>query len=264
MKTLPSASAPPLAAARRQPPESPYPHGGDTRALAQATHRAPRVFVGVLVATALATAAWWLATNRPWVTPPAPLTASGTLEADEILVGSEVAGRIVALAREGQSVQAGEIVARLDDSMVQLQMRQVDAAAQQQLSIQADRFRIRAPTSGVVTRVPMHVGEVASPGQTVLAMADLSTLKFVAYVLEQHLGQVGLGQPAAVTVDPYPGRTFRGTVTSTSQRAEFTPRNVQTQRDRLNLVFGVTIRVENLDGSLKPGMPADAKFSTPQ
>lgn len=49
-------------------------------------------------------------------------------------------------------------------------------------------------------------------------------------------------------------------VTSTNPRAEFTPRNVQTQRDRLNLVFGVKIRVENPEGELKPGMPADAAF----
>ena len=75
------------------------------------------------------------------------------------------------------------------------------------------------------------------------------------------VGQVRVGQAVAVTADPFPDRVFYGVVVSTNQRAEFTPRNVQTQRDRLNLVFGVKIRVDNPQGELKPGMPADATFS---
>jgi HlyD family secretion protein len=71
---------------------------------------------------------------------------------------------------------------------------------------------------------------------------------------------VQVGQPVSVTADPFPGRTFPGTVSSLNSRAEFTPRNVQTQRDRLNLVFGVNLRVANPDRLLKPGMPVDVVF----
>jgi HlyD family secretion protein len=145
--------------------------------------------------------------------------------------------------------------------MIQLQLRQVDVPTQQQLVIQAEKYQLRSPISGIVTRVPMHTGEVVGAGQTVLAIADLSTLEMMAYVLERDLGRVRVGQSVAVSADPFPGRTFSGVVTSTNQRAEFTPRNVQTQRDRLNLVFGVKIRVANPDGELKPGMPADAAFA---
>jgi multidrug resistance efflux pump len=215
----------------------------------------------VVLALILGAVGWWLYTARPWVTAPGALTASGTLEADEVLVGSEVSGRIVSLAQEGQSVQAGQIVAGLDSSLVQIQIRQSDAATQQQLAIQADKYQLRSPISGVVTRVPMHTGEVVAPGQTVVAVADLHTLDLMAYVLERDLGQVRVGQAVAVTADPFPGRVFNGVVVSTNQRAEFTPRNVQTQRDRLNLVFGVKVRIENPDGALKPGMPADATFA---
>jgi multidrug resistance efflux pump len=214
-----------------------------------------------VLALLLGVVAWWALTTRPWLTAPGPLTASGTLEADEVLVGSEVAGRIVGLAQEGQPIQAGQIVAGLDSSLVQVQIRQSDAATQQQLAIQADKYQLRSPISGVVTRVPMHTGEVVGPGQTVLAVADLHTLDLMAYVLERDLGSVRVGQAVAVTADPFPGRVFNGVVVSTNQRAEFTPRNVQTQRDRLNLVFGVKVRVENPDGALKPGMPADATFA---
>ena len=101
---------------------------------------------------------------------------------------------------------------------------------------------------------------MVAPAQTVVAVADLTALEMTAYLLERDLGRVRVGQEVAVTADPFPGQSFSGVVTSTKQQAEFTPRNIQTQRDRLNLVFGVKIRVENPDGALKPGMPADATF----
>jgi multidrug resistance efflux pump len=228
-------------------------------------HRFPRLALLLLVLLILVPVGWWLAPLVPWTPPwlraPGPLVASGTLEADEILVGSEVSGRIVSLAREGQAVQANQVMVQLDDSMVRLQFRQGDAVTQQQLAIQTEKYQLKSPISGVVTRVPLHVGEVVAPGQTVVAVADLSALEMTAYVLERDLGQVQVGQQVAVTTDPFPGQSFYGVVTSTKQQAEFTPRNVQTQRDRLNLVFGVKIRVDNPQGALKPGMPADATFA---
>ena len=96
--------------------------------------------------------------------------------------------------------------------------------------------------------------------RVLLAVSDLSSLKLTLYVRLADLGGVSVGQRLTVTADPYPGRTFEGTVTSINQEAEFTPRNVQTQSDRLNLVFGVQATVENADGALRPGMPVDARF----
>ncbi len=65
---------------------------------------------------------------------------------------------------------------------------------------------------------------------------------------------------AQVTVDSFPGRTFPGRVSFISDKTEFTPRNVATKVERVNLVFAMEIRIANADGSLKPGMPADARF----
>lgn len=222
----------------------------------------------LLLLLVVGSGSWWLLRNElvalpqswPWTQPVGPLTASGTLEADEVLIGAEVAGQIIALVQEGDRVAPGAVVARLDDALIQLQIRQADLAARQRLEIQADAYQLRTPIGGVVTRVPMHNGEVVTPGQTVAAVADLTQLKFTAYVLEKDLGGVQVGQVVTVTADPFPDRTFRGVVTSTNPRAEFTPRNVQTRADRLNLVFGVQIRVDNPNGALKPGMPADASF----
>jgi multidrug resistance efflux pump len=220
----------------------------------------------ILAVLLLGVTAWWLSPldwTLPWAQPAGPLTASGTLEADEVLIGSEIAGRIVALVQEGDAIAAGGQVAKLDDSLIQLQIRQASGPALQQLQMQAEKYQLRSPIGGIVTRVPMHVGEVVAPGQTVAAVADLAQLDLTAYVLERDLGQVRVGQQVTVTADPFPGRTFGGVVTSTNPRAEFTPRNVQTQADRLNLVFGVKIRVANPDRALKPGMPADVTFPAP-
>ena len=69
-----------------------------------------------------------------------------------------------------------------------------------------------------------------------------------------------LGQPAQVTVDAYSDRRFEGSVTHINDQAEFTPKNVQTQEERVKLVFGVKVSVKNQNDELKPGMPADVKI----
>ncbi|MBX6394898.1 MAG: HlyD family efflux transporter periplasmic adaptor subunit, partial [Alicyclobacillaceae bacterium] len=82
-------------------------------------------------------------------------------------------------------------------------------------------------------------------------------LKVVIYVPEGELGRVHIGQGAQIRVDAYPGRTFRGKVATIADRAEFTPKNVQTSDERTKMVFAVTVQItEGLD-VLKPGMPAD-------
>lgn len=248
---------------------SPIPNvPGDSGPSRKRRHGVPPIFRFLFFIALIGGGAWLLFTNgflRPslFLTSPraSALTASGSLEADEMLVGPEIAGRLVQLSAEGETVRGGDVVARLDDSLIQLQIRQADTPTQQQLYNQAQRYQLLAPTDGVVTRVPMHVGEVVSPGQTVVALADLSILKLTAYVLERDIGQVQVGQKVNVTADPFPSQVFSGEVTSTNPRAEFTPRNVQTQADRLNLVFGVKIRVDNPSRALKPGMPADATFT---
>jgi HlyD family secretion protein len=227
-------------------------------------HRPPRRAAIPLVLL-LGALGWWGWQSYLGTLPPGPLVASGTVEADEVLVSSEVPGRLAEVsAREGQRLLSGDVVARLDDTLARLQLTQaVDPAVRQQQEIQLGRQTVRAPIAGVTTRVAARAGEVVAPGQVIAAIADLSQLKLTVYVPESRLGSVQVGQRLSVTADPFPGRSFEAVVTSINQRAEFTPRNVQTQRDRLNLAFGVRARVANPDGALKPGMPVDATFLTP-
>lgn len=198
----------------------------------------------------------------PWQASSEELTASGTLEADEVVIAPRVAATVTELpVAAGAWINGGDVAVKLDDRTVQLQIYQsVDLASRRVLELQAQDYTLRSPVSGIVTRVAAHVGEMALPGQPLLAVSDLSTLKLTIYVREVDLGRVAVGQQIRLVADPYPTQAFRGVVTSINERAEFTPRNVQTRSDRLNLVFGVQATIENGDGALKPGMPVDATF----
>ncbi len=212
----------------------------------------------ILVAALASTACGAL----PWAGGGGALMASGTLEADETVIAPLVSGTITALPLgAGARVNAGDVVVRIDDDTVQLQIRQApDPATRESYLLQAQHYTLRSPLTGVVTRLPAHVGEVAVPGQVLLAVSNPSSLDLTLYVRLADLGRVSVGQQLVITTDPYPGRAFVGVVTSINEAAEFTPRNVQTQTDRLNLVFGVQATVTNEDGALRPGMPVDARF----
>ena len=118
------------------------------------------------------------------------------------------------------------------------------------------KLQLASPITGTVMSKTIHEGEVAQPGQTLLTLIDLSKVKLTVYVPENLIAQVKLGQPAQVAVDAYPARLFRGSVTRINDQAEFTPKNVETEDERVNTVFAVEITLSNPDGALKPGMPA--------
>ncbi|HXX80712.1 MAG TPA: efflux RND transporter periplasmic adaptor subunit [Thermodesulfovibrionales bacterium] len=119
---------------------------------------------------------------------------------------------------------------------------------------------IYAPASGVVIRKNIELGETVGPGTPVFTLGDLKDPWIKVYVKEDRLGLVKLGQKAKITVDSYPGKVYEGTVTFISSEAEFTPKNVQTKEERVKLVFGVKVRVKNVNDELKPSMPADVKI----
>lgn len=119
---------------------------------------------------------------------------------------------------------------------------------------------IYAPINGVVLRKNVEEGETVSAGTPVFTIGDLANPWIKVYVKEDKLGFVKLGQKAEVSVDSFPGKKYEGEVTYVSSEAEFTPKNVQTQEERVKLVFGVKVKVKNQNNELKPGMPADVKI----
>ncbi|MBN1810728.1 MAG: efflux RND transporter periplasmic adaptor subunit [Anaerolineae bacterium] len=146
-------------------------------------------------------------------------------------------------------------------AIVEAQVEQAQAALDSLLVLR-DKQTISAPVGGVALEVSIHQGELAAPGGTLLTLGDLDQVTLTVYVPESKLGQVNIGQEVAVSVDSFPDRTFAGTVIAIADEAEFTPRNVQTQEERVNMVFAVDVRIPNPDHALKPGLPADALIVT--
>ncbi|MDD4197030.1 MAG: efflux RND transporter periplasmic adaptor subunit [Syntrophorhabdaceae bacterium] len=120
--------------------------------------------------------------------------------------------------------------------------------------------RLYAPITGIVFRKNVELGEIVQPGAAIFVVGDLEHPWVKVYVKEDKLSLVKLGQKARITVDTYKDRYYDGTVTFISSDAEFTPKNVQTQEERVKLVFGVKVTVKNKDQELKPGMPADVRI----
>ena len=120
------------------------------------------------------------------------------------------------------------------------------------------QLAVIAPVDGVVSSRSGQAGETATAGARLLTIANLDEVTLVIYVPENRIGHVRLGQEVEVRVDSFPGRAFLGRVMTIAGEAEFTPRSVQTQEERVNLVFAVKVTIPNPDQALKPGMPADA------
>jgi len=132
------------------------------------------------------------------------------------------------------------------------------AAALRLVQAQQAKLALRSPIDGLVTSRLIEPGELAQMGRVLMTVADLDQVTLQIFVPTDRIGRVQLEQRAVVTVDSFRGREFEGRVVYIADRAEFTPKNVQTQEDRVDTVFAVKIRLENPEHLLKPGMPADA------
>lgn len=138
-------------------------------------------------------------------------------------------------------------------------LKQVEAV----LAAVSERYKdavLYSPVDGVVLKRNSEAGETVGAGMPVFTIGDLENPWIKVYVKEDKLGRVKLGQTAEVKTDSYPDKAYQGKVTYISSEAEFTPKNVQTQEERVKLVFGVKVGVKNVNDELKPGMPADVKI----
>jgi HlyD family secretion protein len=130
-----------------------------------------------------------------------------------------------------------------------------------QLDITGEELAVRSPCSCQISSMNIKPGQLIMPSQTMATLTDLDDLWVRVYIPEERFGLVRPGDTASVKVDPYPKRKFQGTVIQLASRAEFTPRNVQTEQTRRMQVFGVKVAINNTEGLLRPGMPADVTFS---
>lgn len=135
------------------------------------------------------------------------------------------------------------------------------AIAQEQLNQARQQLaytELFAPVGGVVLSKAAEPGEYLNPGSAVATVADLDRVWLRAFINETDLSRIQLGQPAEVSTDTYPDKTYSGRISYIADEAEFTPKQVQTYSERVKLVYLVKIELDNQHGELKPGMPADA------
>lgn len=116
---------------------------------------------------------------------------------------------------------------------------------------------LKAPIDSFVITKSAEDGEVVQAGTPVFTIIDLTDVWLTAYINETDLGKVKINQPAYVKIDSFPEKKYEGRISFISEKAEFTPKQIQTQEERVKLVYRIKIDLKNTELELKPGMPAD-------
>ncbi|KJS86419.1 MAG: secretion protein HlyD [Peptococcaceae bacterium BICA1-8] len=120
-------------------------------------------------------------------------------------------------------------------------------------------LKIYSPLDGVVLSKNYELGEYVTPGTSIATVVNLDDLWIRIYIPTDDLPQVTLGQKVSFTVSGL-AKSFEGVVEEIATKGEFTPKTIQTKKERTNVVFAVKIRINSEEGILKPGMPADVSF----
>jgi HlyD family secretion protein len=153
-----------------------------------------------------------------------------------------------------------KIEAAQSDIQAAIARIQSAASALELAEIQLGYTRLLSPFDAMLTSRNVEPGEVVTPGREVISLADLSRIDLKVFVDETQIGKVRPGQKAEVKIDTYPDKKYGGFVSYISPEGEFTPKIIQTRKERVKLVYLVKISLTNPDMELKSGMPADAWF----
>ena len=179
-----------------------------------------------------------------------------------LVEGTRAEERAMALASLEQAQAA------LDEVRVGATEEDLDQARAARDAARADARRARravqemtvtAPGPGIVESMDIRPGDIARPGP-VARIVDLSDLTLRVYVSAAVLGQLYAGQEVTLTTDAHGDEVFTGRIVQVASQGEFTPRNLQTQEQRVQQVFGVKVRLDPADGKLRPGMAATARL----
>jgi len=181
---------------------------------------------------------------------------------DDINSEIDVAGKNIEVTQQQINVQRNSVAAQNRSILSESKPLKKRVA---QLDDQLSKANIVNPVNGTVITKYAEAGEVTSAGKALYKIADLSTLTLRAYITGSQLSQLKLGQNVKVLVDDGADkyREMPGTVTWISDKAEFTPKTIQTKDERANLVYATKIKVKN-DGYLKIGMYGEVKFNEQQ
>jgi len=168
-------------------------------------------------------------------------------------------GEVARATEELRLLQAGTRPERIAAQRAALAQAEATLA---RIDAQIAQSRVTAPFAGTVTIRHREPGEAVAPGAAVLTLQNLDDRWVRVYVPGDEVGRLTLGQCAAIASDGFAERRYGGTVSYIARVAEFTPRNVQSTKDRVRLVYEVRVRIVGDPAvDLKPGLPGDVTFS---
>ncbi len=170
----------------------------------------------------------------------------------------KIAQAAVQVAAENyQLVKEGPRKEDIEDARAQVEQAR---ASVKLTETQLGYATLYSPISGVVLVKSGEIGEVVNPGTSILTIADVENVWLKAYIPETDLGKVKWGQDVIMTTDLRPQKEYRGRISFISSQAEFTPKQIQTEKERVTLVYRIKVDISNKDHELKPGMPADGRI----
>jgi HlyD family secretion protein len=177
---------------------------------------------------------------------------------DDITNQVDVARKQMEVTRQQIAVQRSNVATQNRSILSESKPLQKRAA---QLQDQLSKSKIINPISGVVITKYAEPGEITSAGKALYKIADLSYLTLRAYITGSQLSQIKLNQSVTVLIDDGKDgyKNYQGIVKWISDKAEFTPKTIQTKEERANLVYPIKIKVKN-DGLLKIGMYGEVKL----
>lgn len=164
---------------------------------------------------------------------------------------------LAALAERQQLLESGT---RAEDLAMAVHARDQASAAMAMSEDAVKDLSVYVPLSGSILTKNYELGEYVAAGSPIATIADLSDCWVKVYVSSEEMGRIRLGQKADISIDGVPGKIFAGHIKEISDSAEYTPRQSITKNERVNLVFAVKVSIDNGDGLMKPGMPADVVF----
>ncbi len=177
---------------------------------------------------------------------------------DNAETGFKVARAAMQRVKENyQLVKKGPRNEDIEDAKAQVEQAQ---ASLRLTETQLSYTGLHSPISGVVLVKSGEIGEVVNPGTSILTLADIENVWLKAYIPETDLSRVKWGQEVTVTTDLRPQKVYKGKISFISSQAEFTPKQIQTEKERVTLVYRIKIDIPNPERELKPGMPADGKI----
>lgn len=164
--------------------------------------------------------------------------------------------RVTEAAKSLKLVQEGPRQEKIERAKAQVEAAE---KAVELAQTQIQYATLTSPMDGVVLSQSVEAGEYVSPGTPIVTVGKLDSVWLRAFIDETDLGRVHVGQSVRVKTDTYPNKVYDGKVSFISSESEFTPKTVQTDKERVKLVYRIKIDVANPNMELKPGMPADGE-----